>query len=76
MYTFAVKVRFFDEFKGEMVTRCFFTRADHIPEAYEMAFDFYGEENIDFISIEGFDAILDFDEETFDKIRREGLENK
>ena len=39
-----------------------------------MAFDFYGMENIDFISIEVFDSILDFDEETFQKIQKEELE--
>lgn len=74
MFTYAVKVRFYDEIDNKLTTRGFFTFNNNISEAYQMAVDFYGMENIDFISIEVFDSILDFDEETFQKIQKEELE--
>ena len=76
MFTYAVKVRFYDEIDNKLDTRGFFTFNNNISEAYQMAVDFYGIENIDFISIEVFDSILDFDEETFQKIQKEELEDK
>ena len=74
MFTYAVKVRFYDEIDNKLITRGFFTFNNNISEAYQIAFDFYGMENIDFISSEVFDSILDFDEETFQKIQKEEFE--